>query len=350
MCSQESLISVIVPVYRVERYLDRCVESIVDQTYRNLEIILIDDGSPDGCPEICDRWAKKDARIVVIHQENRGVSAARNAGVAIARGAYIGFIDSDDFVRPDYFETLYSALVSNHAEMSICMRSTVDEEGFAIPRYLMRMSHKPGVYTGRELLTAGFVFTVWGALFTAGLCRKETFREDLSFGEDTCYIISLIVDCRAIAVTNKKLYLYTQRDESAMGGLRQRVDEKALAERISVSIELYRLLKSRDLQNLTFRILYSAYYSVLEPIRCGLYFKNRNYRIINRQMRLLIRKTIQLEKARSVIFFSRIIGFHLRHQAYPSIKQRLSWRWRAIKRRLWAIRARVFRPSRERGR
>ena len=95
------LISVIVPVYKVEAYLDRCVQSIVDQTYMNLEIILVDDGSPDRCPEICDAYAKKDARIKVVHQINGGVSSARNTGLKASRGEYIGFVDPDDWVAPE---------------------------------------------------------------------------------------------------------------------------------------------------------------------------------------------------------------------------------------------------------
>ena len=103
--SKEPLISVIVPVYKVEEYLDKCVESIVDQTYRNLEIILVDDGSPDNCPKMCDEWAKKDKRIKVIHKENGGLSDARNAGIDIAKGEYITFIDSDDTVSIDFIES-----------------------------------------------------------------------------------------------------------------------------------------------------------------------------------------------------------------------------------------------------
>ena len=87
----EELISVIVPVYKVEKYLNKCIRSIVQQTYTNLEIILVDDGSPDNCPQICDEWAKKDSRIVVIHKKNGGLSDARNAGLAIAKGTYIGY-------------------------------------------------------------------------------------------------------------------------------------------------------------------------------------------------------------------------------------------------------------------
>ena len=95
---QNELISVIVPVFKVEKYLDRCVQSIVDQTYRNLEIILVDDGSPDNCPAMCDAWAEKDNRVKVIHKKNGGLSDARNAGMAIATGELMGFVDSDDYI------------------------------------------------------------------------------------------------------------------------------------------------------------------------------------------------------------------------------------------------------------
>lgn len=98
----EPLISVIVPVYKVEKYLDECVESIVNQTYRNLEIILVDDGSPDNCPQMCDDWAKRDARIRVMHKENGGVSSARNAGLDVCKGDYVTFVDSDDWVESDW--------------------------------------------------------------------------------------------------------------------------------------------------------------------------------------------------------------------------------------------------------
>lgn len=105
----EPLISVIVPVYKVEQYLDECVQSIINQTYKNLEIILVDDGSPDRCPEMCDEYARQDSRIKVIHKPNGGLSSARNVGIDIARGEYIGFVDSDDYIAHDMYEKLYKA-------------------------------------------------------------------------------------------------------------------------------------------------------------------------------------------------------------------------------------------------
>ena len=122
------LISVIVPVYKSEKYLDKCVESIVNQTYKNLEIILVDDGSPDNCPQICDEWAKKDGRIKVIHKENGGVSSARNAGLDNSSGEYIGFVDGDDFIENDFYEFLYDNLAENSADISFCSFKTLDEK------------------------------------------------------------------------------------------------------------------------------------------------------------------------------------------------------------------------------
>jgi glycosyltransferase involved in cell wall biosynthesis len=114
------LISIIVPVYNMEKYLERCIESILSQTYRELEIILVDDGSADSSPQICDDYALKDNRIKVIHKENGGLSDARNAGLMIATGAYIGYVDSDDWIEPDMYERMYNACVLNNAELSVC--------------------------------------------------------------------------------------------------------------------------------------------------------------------------------------------------------------------------------------
>lgn len=116
----EDLISVIVPVYKVEEYLRECVDSILAQTYTNLEIILVDDGSPDNCGKICDEYAKKDSRIKVIHQQNGGLSAARNTGLDIATGDYIGFVDSDDYIELNMFEELHNSIKEYNSDMSVC--------------------------------------------------------------------------------------------------------------------------------------------------------------------------------------------------------------------------------------
>lgn len=117
---EKDLISIIVPVYNVEAYLDRCMESILKQTYKRLEIILVDDGSTDSSGEKCDAYAKQDSRIKVIHKKNGGLSDARNAGLALATGDYIGYVDSDDWIEPDMYQYLYDACVEHDAELAVC--------------------------------------------------------------------------------------------------------------------------------------------------------------------------------------------------------------------------------------
>lgn len=116
----QELISVIVPIYKVEQYLNQCISSIVNQTYKNLEIILVDDGSPDQCPQMCDEWAERDSRIKVIHKANGGLSDARNAGLEVCSGEYLAFIDSDDWIEPDYVEKMLDAAVTEKADIVAC--------------------------------------------------------------------------------------------------------------------------------------------------------------------------------------------------------------------------------------
>ena len=114
------LISVIIPIYNVEKYLRRCVDGILSQTYRNLEVILVDDESPDGCGAICDEYAAKDDRVVVIHQKNKELSGARNAGIDMAKGEYLAFVDSDDYVTDDFILRLYEAVATTGSDMAQC--------------------------------------------------------------------------------------------------------------------------------------------------------------------------------------------------------------------------------------
>ena len=121
------LLSIIVPVYKVENYLPKCIDSILAQTFTDFELILVEDGSPDNCPALCDAAAEKDARVRVIHQKNGGLSAARNAGLDAARGAWIGFVDSDDYIAPEMYEVLHQAVQSTGADLALCDYAEVDE-------------------------------------------------------------------------------------------------------------------------------------------------------------------------------------------------------------------------------
>lgn len=141
------LISIIVPVYNVEPYLEQCIDSILNQSFRDFELILVDDGSPDRCGEICDRYAAADDRIRVIHQKNGGVSAARNAGMEVSKGKYIVFVDSDDMVHPLYLEHLYKAIQKHNADISMCWFSRFEKN----PTYDENQAYaEKRILSGRE--------------------------------------------------------------------------------------------------------------------------------------------------------------------------------------------------------
>ena len=145
------LISVIVPVYNTVSYLDRCFESIRSQTFQNLEILVVDDGSTDGSSEKCDRWANEDPRVIVIHQKNAGISSARNAGLARVHGDYIGFVDSDDHIHPDMFLMLLKSINSAKADLSVC-RYVITGSADTENRYRTTSHSEPTVSTGAEAL------------------------------------------------------------------------------------------------------------------------------------------------------------------------------------------------------
>ncbi len=173
MNTMSDLISVIIPVYNVETYLCRCVDSVLDQSYRNIEVILVDDGSPDGCPAICDEYARQDDRVRVIHQENAGLSGARNAGIDAAKGAWLAFVDSDDYLAEDFLSRLYEACVSTGSDMSVCRWEYV--RGERIPE---RGTGEIRVYSGREMLAN--LYTTDGAYYVVAwnkLYRKELFAD-----------------------------------------------------------------------------------------------------------------------------------------------------------------------------
>ena len=209
------LISVIVPVYKVEKYLDRCVQSIVDQTYRNLEIILVDDGSPDNCPAICDAWAEKDNRIKVIHKENGGLSDARNAGMAITTGEYIAFVDSDDWVDRSFMETLLDLSVRTGADIAEC--NFIKTSGSTEAR---TTSDAVTVCTTEEALEKHIRIEMFKQVVWNKLYRKNVINVVFQKGkyhEDEFWTYQIIANCKKLAHIDRILYFYFQREDSIMG-------------------------------------------------------------------------------------------------------------------------------------
>ena len=217
MPCEKPLLSIIVPVYDVERYLPKCMDSILAQTFTDFELILVDDGSPDNCPALCDAAAAKDARIRVIHQKNGGLSAARNAGLDAARGAWIGFVDSDDYIAPEMYEAMYHAVQSTGADLALCDYVKVDETGALCTQTHVAVPQKS--LTGRELLQKAYWTTVQIA------CNKlyhRTIFAQLRYpvgklNEDFFVIPEICLNTQKAVVVPDVLYYYVQRGDSIMG-------------------------------------------------------------------------------------------------------------------------------------
>ncbi|MEI3520082.1 MAG: glycosyltransferase family 2 protein [Anaerosacchariphilus sp.] len=228
------LISVIIPVYKVEKYLCRCVDSVLEQTYTNMEIILVDDGSPDNCPVMCDEYARQDSRVKVIHQENAGLSGARNAGIDMAQGQWLAFVDSDDYLAADFLERLYQACVDTGSSLSVCRWEYV--RGETIPEH---GTGETRVYTGREMLANLYVPD--GAYFVVAwnkLYRKELF-EDIRYPlgrihEDEATTYRIYDKVKKAAYVDRSLYGYFVTPVSITRGFNpKRMDwVTAVAERL----------------------------------------------------------------------------------------------------------------------
>ena len=211
-------ISVVVPVFNVERYLDRCLQSIVNQSYPNLEIILVDDGSEDDSPAICEEWTKKDHRITAIHKENGGLSDARNTGMAAAAGEYIAFVDSDDWIAPEMLERLLDAIQRDKSDVAACAAEMVWEDG--TPGRLLTVSKN--ALLGREeaqeaLLKESLLKQpVWYKLYKRALIRDLPFKTG-KYHEDVFWSYQAIGRANAVSLIDYTGYYYVQRADSIMG-------------------------------------------------------------------------------------------------------------------------------------
>lgn len=212
------LISVIVPIYNVEQYLCRCVECLTAQTYKNLEIILVDDGSPDNCPQFCEAYAKKDSRIKVIHKKNGGLSDARNAGMTIATGEYISFIDSDDYVSNDFIETLYNTLLSENSDIVECSVVKFYEDGH-FDEYkddLNITSYNTEESLSKLIAENPFKQHVWNKLYKTDLVSGVPYAVG-KLNEDEFWTYQIFGQAKKVTRFNKTMYYYFQRQSSIMG-------------------------------------------------------------------------------------------------------------------------------------
>ena len=222
LVKRDALLSVVIPVYNVAEYLPQCLETVCGQTYRNLEILLVDDGSTDGSGEICDEWQRRDARIKVIHKKNGGVSSARNEGLKAASGSLIGFVDSDDWLEPEMYEKLAAALAeTSYADAASC--GFVDYpygEGVPVPKGLK--PHPPCAFADAVIALferGGYFTSLWNKLFLRSMVFPDgsmiPFDTSLSFGEDEVWLTKVLRRCRKMVFVPEALYHWRPRAGSA---------------------------------------------------------------------------------------------------------------------------------------
>ena len=214
---QRDLVSIIVPVYNVEKYLEKCLDSLIDQTYRNLQIILVDDGSGDSSGTICDRYAAQDNRIQVIHKKQSGVSAARNTGLEAVKGSYICFADSDDWIDEKMIETMYENMVEEKAQISIIGYDMVWEDGRCQKKsdenaYYVWNQREAIAQWMTQKIFKGFM---WDKMFAREIFAGIRFPEDRSYMEDVAIGLDLFARAETVVYSGKIGYHYLQRQGSA---------------------------------------------------------------------------------------------------------------------------------------
>ena len=310
-----TLISIIIPVYQAEETIERCLHSIVEQTYSNLEIILIDDGSTDKSGEICDIWAEKDCRIRVIHQKNQGVSEARNRALNICTGEYIGFVDSDDWIEPDMFQTLVLNAEKFHSEISICgyviNERTVDSFDIDVAEKILNAKEAIQFLLGQE----SFQGFTCNKLFSKKLIMENElcFLKDIRYGEDWIFTGNAILVSKQIVYTQKPFYHYVQK-EGIVPNYPGRYSDLAKAkmylhERI---VKMQPELEKQSNFVVQQQKVYSSFQSILEMI-----MENR---IVRTEIILLTKHILSLKKEGVVTVYMQVYCVLLR------ISPKLFWR------------------------
>lgn len=220
------MISIIVPVYKVEKYIRQCIESIVNQTFKDIEIILVDDGSPDNCPAICDEYADKDSRIKVVHKQNGGLMSARQAGLRAAAGEYVGFVDGDDYIEPDMYEHFADSISKYHPDMLLCefYYSHTDKKEVSTQNlskeYFSKNELEKDIYPAMLFNGSYYYFGIqpccWSKVYKKELLEKKLYLVDtkIKMGEDAAFTYPCLLDAQSLCYINKPLYNYRVIDES----------------------------------------------------------------------------------------------------------------------------------------
>lgn len=266
------LISVIIPVYNVEPYLRRCVDSILAQSYQNFEILLIDDGSTDASGDICDEYAEQDSRIIAIHQENNGVSSARNAGLDKCCGEYISFIDSDDWIKKDMYRDMIQAIKEYKADFAVCNEIHVtlhkNDKSFKRTNHWPELTGTTGI-NNIELYEKVFARTaiMRNKVFKRSIIGKHRWNPALSYGEDVVFFLQILAECNCAVIIPESYYNYfINRPGNVVSSV---INEKSF-ELLNNTKMVYLELSKRGFPVVGISRLNTSIYEVIEkiPISC----------------------------------------------------------------------------------
>ncbi len=286
------LISIIIPVYNAETFLKRCLESIINQTYKNLEIVIIDDGSVDSSAEICDEYSCKDSRIIVIHQDNSGVSTARNRALEKIKGEYVAFVDSDDYVTSDFIESLYSGIAENHVDLSICGLEKIGGIDIGTGKYTDDFENEKillpnsGIVSREDLWFHSIDSNLIGCylcnkLFKISLLHDIRLRPELSIGEDMVFIVQYLQRIDKAYYIAKPLYKYQMNEMSAMNSQKNEENSGAIQKKISSNmlaskyVQEYTKNEDENIQNMvSYRRIRTSVWCMFKLISSNTYDKD----------------------------------------------------------------------------
>lgn len=309
-------VSVVIPIYNVQDYLNDCIKSIVNQTYQHLEIILVDDGSPDSCPMICDDWKNKDGRIVVIHKENGGLSDARNAGLRNATGEYVLYVDSDDYLEHDAIEWLVSCAIRHNADIVACTCKKTNNEN--IPSLL---TNRLVVGTGIEMLEFAFeneIWFAWGKLIKTNIAKSCPFAKGLIY-EDVENTPKSFLMANKVVFSLDGRYNYRIRTDSIMGE-NKTVPQKDIAKVIDMDCKFISTagISEIDKQKMYKQLFKQLTYNYNLAVKSNLKIADE----VCIQIEEVLYKNRSLWKKSKYISFQRKLGYYLISE-YPVLYKKV---------------------------
>lgn len=295
---ENALISIVVPIYNVEKYLQQCIKSLVSQTYRNLEIILVDDGSPDHCPEMCDEWEKKDMRIRAFHKKNGGLSDARNYGVKQARSEYVVFVDSDDYVTEDCISYLVHLKQKYHTDISIGGTVAVYDD---VPPKRFRKKEREMYLSAEEAIREMFYNPAMGIcapnkLYPKALLDKWKFPYG-KFYEDLATTYKILSSCNTVVYGTRQTYFYRQRTGSI---IHSHLDDKHLSDTLSILEEMIAFTNCRrsNLEKAAEACYVRRMVELVPRVLSGSQKDKKMFRVLQKRVKAYYQNVIQDERVK----------------------------------------------------